>query len=211
MKKSAFEIPSPCPEPWEAMTPKGAGRHCASCDKVVVDISRMTEKAAVSLIRENVGNICVNGLYDPASEKFLYRPEAKRRLPVILNAATAFAMAACSPATRAAENSSPNYAQSSAPTSGESAFADLQNKPENGPNSRAKDPSHGSRDAGVPTPPAPPPEPVRMGGAPMPMPQPPRARADAGTSPQHADAGVTPPSPPPQPVMLRGEPTVNGD
>ncbi|HET6227297.1 MAG TPA: hypothetical protein VFF27_13520 [Bacteroidia bacterium] len=42
MKQTKITIPTPCHESWEQMTPAGEGRHCASCDKVVVDFTRMS-------------------------------------------------------------------------------------------------------------------------------------------------------------------------
>ncbi|GEM_PF-1905797 len=38
---SKLIIKNPCDESWDAMTPKGNGRHCTSCNKIVVDFSEM--------------------------------------------------------------------------------------------------------------------------------------------------------------------------
>lgn len=35
----AIQIPKPCNEPWEQMTPNGNGRRCAQCCKTVVDFT----------------------------------------------------------------------------------------------------------------------------------------------------------------------------
>ncbi len=43
-----LQIPQPCPEAWGAMTPTATGRHCASCEKVVVDFTRMTDGEVVA-------------------------------------------------------------------------------------------------------------------------------------------------------------------
>ena len=40
MPRSYF-IPKPCAEPWSNMTPEGAGRHCAQCAKVVIDLTQI--------------------------------------------------------------------------------------------------------------------------------------------------------------------------
>jgi hypothetical protein len=47
-------IPEPCPQNWAAMTPTGAGRHCAVCDKVVVDLCGMSVSEARNLIEGRI-------------------------------------------------------------------------------------------------------------------------------------------------------------
>ena len=45
MKQSfKIEIPKPCFENWDKMTPQKDGKHCASCNKVVVDFTKMTDE-----------------------------------------------------------------------------------------------------------------------------------------------------------------------
>lgn len=64
-KKSAQElinsvqIASPCPVSWSSMSGDDKVRFCGSCEKNVYDISALTADAAVELIRENKGDICV--------------------------------------------------------------------------------------------------------------------------------------------------------
>lgn len=41
-----ISIASPCGESWEGMTPSGTGRHCAKCDKVVLDLTECTREQA---------------------------------------------------------------------------------------------------------------------------------------------------------------------
>lgn len=46
-------ISSPCHEAWDAMTPNTAGRHCAVCDKTVLDLTAMpADQAKAYLARE---------------------------------------------------------------------------------------------------------------------------------------------------------------
>lgn len=57
-------IPQPCHEAWDQMTPATAGRHCASCDKVVVDFTRMTDGEVEAWFGARVGQqVC--GKYRP--------------------------------------------------------------------------------------------------------------------------------------------------
>ncbi len=63
MKKSALPIATPCGESWETMAPDGGGRLCATCDKVVHDLSSMSEARAKRLLASK-GNLCVRYLFD---------------------------------------------------------------------------------------------------------------------------------------------------
>ncbi len=38
-----INIPNPCFENWDEMTPQKNGKHCASCNKIVVDFTKMTD------------------------------------------------------------------------------------------------------------------------------------------------------------------------
>lgn len=54
-----LNIPTPCTQDWDAMTPADQGRHCAACQKVVVDLSRMTDGEIVSWMQARAGQeIC---------------------------------------------------------------------------------------------------------------------------------------------------------
>lgn len=45
----------PCAESWDAMTPTGPGRHCATCQKVVVDFSQKTDSEILAILAKAVG------------------------------------------------------------------------------------------------------------------------------------------------------------
>lgn len=50
-KKYLVSIPEPCSEGWSNMTPEGQGRHCKSCDKVVVDFTSMSDSEIINLLK----------------------------------------------------------------------------------------------------------------------------------------------------------------
>lgn len=53
-----LHIPEPCNESWDAMTPQDKGRHCQSCNKVVVDFSVMTDRQVLDYFKNATGNTC---------------------------------------------------------------------------------------------------------------------------------------------------------
>jgi hypothetical protein len=55
----SFSIPEPCHVPWEGMTTvNDIHRHCASCEKTVVDFSRMSDDELLLYLRHNSGSTC---------------------------------------------------------------------------------------------------------------------------------------------------------
>jgi hypothetical protein len=82
---SRLQIPNPCHESWDAMTPNHQGRHCASCDKTVVDVTAMAPAAARAYLGQEVParikrgeRICVRTHGDRSGR--LLRPGVTRRL-----------------------------------------------------------------------------------------------------------------------------------
>lgn len=57
-KSLQLQIPEPCHENWNSMTPKEQGRYCGSCCKTVVDFSMMTDKEIVDYISKASHHIC---------------------------------------------------------------------------------------------------------------------------------------------------------
>jgi|GEM_PF-5922451 len=54
-----LRVPQPCPESWAAMTPTAAGRHCAACQKTVVDFTQKTDAEILAyLAHAGRGNTC---------------------------------------------------------------------------------------------------------------------------------------------------------
>jgi hypothetical protein len=53
-----LSIPTPCHEDWDKMTANEKGRHCANCNKTVVDFTNYTDKELVEFFKKNTGNVC---------------------------------------------------------------------------------------------------------------------------------------------------------
>ncbi len=48
MRKSiTIDIPEPCHEDWNKMTPKDQGRHCSACNKTVIDFTKQTDEQII--------------------------------------------------------------------------------------------------------------------------------------------------------------------
>lgn len=56
-KRPTLSIPEPCHEAWDQMTPQARGRHCASCGKLVVDFSRMSDQQLIDYLQQ-AGKTC---------------------------------------------------------------------------------------------------------------------------------------------------------
>lgn len=53
-----IHIPEPCHEDWNAMTPADKGRHCASCNKVVMDFTAMSDAQIIAYFQSAKENTC---------------------------------------------------------------------------------------------------------------------------------------------------------
>jgi hypothetical protein len=53
-----LSIPQPCSESWDAMTPTEAGRHCAACQKTVVDFTQKTDTEILAYFAQPRSGIC---------------------------------------------------------------------------------------------------------------------------------------------------------
>ncbi|TGE05532.1 carboxypeptidase-like regulatory domain-containing protein [Hymenobacter fodinae] len=56
--RSILSVPKPCHENWQTMTLAAQGRHCAACDKVVVDFTRMTDAEVLAYLGQSAGKSC---------------------------------------------------------------------------------------------------------------------------------------------------------
>uniref|UniRef100_UPI0040494ACF carboxypeptidase-like regulatory domain-containing protein n=1 Tax=Gelidibacter sp. TaxID=2018083 RepID=UPI0040494ACF len=48
-----IQIPEPCHEDWNTMTPQDKGRHCAVCSKTVVDFTKSTDEQIISTFEQS--------------------------------------------------------------------------------------------------------------------------------------------------------------
>ena len=71
-----FHIPEPCHENWDAMTPQDKGRHCESCNKIVVDFSIMSDRQVLEYFKTTIGKTCGRFHEDQLQRPFI-EPQQK--------------------------------------------------------------------------------------------------------------------------------------
>src|SRR5690242_1371914 len=58
-KQLLLSIPTPCHENWDAMTPLEKGKFCGSCQKQVMDFSRMSDREIAQFFKKpTTGSVC---------------------------------------------------------------------------------------------------------------------------------------------------------
>jgi len=78
-KKLQLQIPIPCHENWENMTPTEKGRFCASCQKQVVDFSNKSDRdIAMFFKRPSTGSVCGRFMEDQLNRNI---DIPKKRIP----------------------------------------------------------------------------------------------------------------------------------
>ncbi|MBD2769080.1 carboxypeptidase-like regulatory domain-containing protein [Hymenobacter sp. BT664] len=87
----SLTIPQPCNESWAAMTPTATGRHCAACEKTVVDFTLKTDAEILAYLAGAARNRICGRFAAEQLERPLQRAElaAPRRWRVWLAAAAA--------------------------------------------------------------------------------------------------------------------------
>ena len=53
-----LSIPKPCHENWDTMLPNEKGKHCFSCQKTVVDFTKMTDSQIIHFFQEYKSSTC---------------------------------------------------------------------------------------------------------------------------------------------------------
>lgn len=88
-------LPNPCNEPWEGMNPVGCNRHCASCDKIIHDLSALTIDQVEALL-DSGGEVCVRARVGKGGVVELADAgRGHRRMIAAVGASMALATAAC--------------------------------------------------------------------------------------------------------------------
>ena len=71
----SLHLPQPCAESWDAMTPTSTGRHCAACQKTVVDFTQKTDAEVLAYFRQATGrNVCGRLRHDQLNRPLLPGP-----------------------------------------------------------------------------------------------------------------------------------------
>jgi hypothetical protein len=85
LKIGQFEIPETCTVPWEEMDAHPSGnRMCRQCNKVVHDLTGMSEAEIEALFERNGGSLCGNFSLDELGNPIYFRNELQPRKPKYL-------------------------------------------------------------------------------------------------------------------------------
>lgn len=89
----SYEIPNPCHEDWQKMTPTDQGRHCAVCQKCVVDLTCTSTRGIKHLLDRKDSELCIRiGQDQLASVNRLERKQARWNRWVVAATAALFAV-----------------------------------------------------------------------------------------------------------------------
>lgn len=88
-------LPSPCSEPWNGMVPVGCNRHCASCDRIIHDLSSLSLDQAEALLASD-DEVCVRAQVGQGGVvRLADTGQGTRRMIAAVGASMALATAAC--------------------------------------------------------------------------------------------------------------------
>jgi hypothetical protein len=80
-KPIQIRIPSPCHENWDSMEPSAKGRHCAVCQKTVVDFTTMSDAEVIRYMATAGPNVCGRLATDQIDRQFIpLAPPMQNRL-----------------------------------------------------------------------------------------------------------------------------------
>ena len=91
MQKKSFidsiRVADPCTENWDAMTGNDRVRFCSHCAKDVNNLSAMTRKEAVRLVRKSGGSLCIRYVQQPVTRAPMFAEQltqiTRRRVPLM--------------------------------------------------------------------------------------------------------------------------------
>jgi CarboxypepD_reg-like domain/Secretion system C-terminal sorting domain len=73
-----LNVPEPCHQNWQQMTPQDQGRFCNACAKVVVDFTTMTDKEVLSYFSKATGKTCGRLDQDQLNREIKYSQPPKK-------------------------------------------------------------------------------------------------------------------------------------
>ncbi|AGC76901.1 TonB-like protein [Nonlabens dokdonensis] len=76
----SFKIPEPCNEDWNQMTPSAKGRFCSSCEKTVIDFTKMSSFEISNYLKENMHNGVCGRIYKSQLDRVVVQIPAKMLL-----------------------------------------------------------------------------------------------------------------------------------
>lgn len=79
MQKMLFQIPEPCQQNWDGMTPNSDGRFCNSCAKTVVDFSMMSDEALLNYFTKKTQDHVCGRVYPDQLNRMIESLPASRR------------------------------------------------------------------------------------------------------------------------------------
>lgn len=101
MRRPLIVVAEPCDVPIDSMEPRGRGHYCGRCDRIVEDLSALTEREALARLTAAGDDLC-GALAHDALGRPIFAPEPRRPwLAAVAVAATA--LAACTPEGDASE------------------------------------------------------------------------------------------------------------
>src|SRR5258705_969459 len=78
-KQLQLSIPTPCHENWDNMTPSEKGKFCDSCQKQVVDFSKMSDRQVAEFFKKpSTGSVCGRFMSDQLDRTYEI---PKKRIP----------------------------------------------------------------------------------------------------------------------------------
>jgi hypothetical protein len=136
-------VPSPCTEDWDSMSGNEQVRFCSHCSSSVHNLSEMTRREAIALVRKSQGRLCVRYYRSPdATVQTLPPHSIKRRVSrLAAGAFTATLSLSASALAQTPTTAEPSRSESAQIVSGrDTAVPDVQTGPQVGLSGTVVDP-----------------------------------------------------------------------